>query len=153
LIRNNIFEKFCNKNLTKEYKQQIRNFMSTEKTRYNAEDLKEFEELLNTKLAGAKIEYQGYLDELTGKNTEVGSTTSGSFYSMENGQESEEKESINRLAARQSKYIQNLEYALIRIKNGTYGVCSDTGKLISKERLRAVPHTTQSIEAKLKQNA
>ena len=127
--------------------------MSSEKTRYNAEELKEFEELLSSKLVSAKEEYHSYLDELTGKNTEVGNTTSGSFYSMENGQESEEKESLNRLAARQAKYIKNLEFALIRIKNGTYGICSDTGKLISKERLRAVPHTTQSIEAKLKQNA
>jgi DnaK suppressor protein len=127
--------------------------MSTEKTRYSTEELKEFEELLLNKLESAKVEYQQYLDELTGRKTEVGNTTSGGYYSMENGQESEEKESLNRLAARQSKYIKNLEFALIRIKNGTYGVCSDTGKLISKDRLRAVPHTTQSIEAKLKQNA
>ncbi len=127
--------------------------MSIEKTRYSSEELKEFEELLSGKLSAAKVEYQGYIDELTGKNNEVGNVSSGSYYSMENGQVSEEKESLNRLAARQSKYVQNLEYALIRIKNGTYGVCTDTGKLISKERLRAVPHTTQSIEAKLKQNA
>lgn len=127
--------------------------MSTEKTRYNSEELKEFEELLSGKLSAAKEEYQSYLDEITGKHTEAGSTTSGSYYSMENGQESEEKESLNRLAARQSKYIKNLEFALIRIKNGTYGICSDTGILISKDRLRAVPHTTQSIEAKLKQNS
>ncbi len=127
--------------------------MSIEKTRYSSEELKEFEELLSGKLSIAKVEYQGYIDELTGKNNEMGNVSSGSYYSMENGQVSEEKESLNRLAARQSKYVQNLEYALIRIKNGTYGVCTDTGKLISKERLRAVPHTTQSIEAKLKQNA
>jgi RNA polymerase-binding protein DksA len=127
--------------------------MSTEKTRYNSEELKEFEQLLLQKLESAKLEYQQCLDELTGRKTEVGSTTSGAYYSMENGQESEEKENLNRLAARHAKYIQNLEFALVRIKNGTYGVCADTGKLISKERLKAVPHTTQSIEAKLKQNA
>jgi DnaK suppressor protein len=127
--------------------------MSTDKTRYTSEELKEFEQLLLSKLESAKQEYQLSVDELTGRKTEVGNTTSGSYYSMENGQESEEKENLNRLAARQAKYIQNLEFALIRIKNGTYGICSDTGTLISKERLRAVPHTTQSIEAKLKQNA
>ena len=60
-----------------------------------------------------------------------------------------ERESLNQLAARQQKFVINLENALIRIKNGTYGVCVDTGKLISKERLKAVPHTMHSIEAKL----
>ena len=61
------------------------------------------------------------------------------------------KENLSQLAARQQKYITNLENALVRIKNGTYGICSVTGKLISKERLIAVPHTTQSIEAKMMQ--
>ena len=72
---------------------------------------------------------------------------------MEDGADTMEKESMNQLAARQQKFIINLENALVRIKNGTYGVCSVTGKLISKERLRAVPHTTQSIEAKLAQDS
>jgi len=121
--------------------------MSETKTRYNTEELKEFEELLNEKLVAAKVEYQSYLDQLS-----IGSLNS-SLTSMEHGAESEEKESLNRMAARQAKYMKNLEYALIRIKNGTYGICADTGKLIAKDRLRAVPHTTQSIEAKKKQNA
>lgn len=121
--------------------------MADTKTKYNAQELQEFEELLVNKLKAAKVEYQSYLDQLS-----IGSLTS-SLTSMEHGAESEEKENLNRMAARQAKYIKNLEFALIRIKNGTYGICSDTGKLISKDRLKAVPHTTQSMEAKTKQNA
>ena len=68
---------------------------------------------------------------------------------LEDGADTAEKESMSQLAARQQKFINNLENALIRIKNGTYGICVDTGKLIPKERLRAVPHTMQCIEAKL----
>jgi len=70
---------------------------------------------------------------------------------MEDGADTQEKESMNQLAVRQQKFAKNLENALMRIKNGTYGVCIDSGKLISKERLRLVPHTQHSIEAKLKQ--
>ena len=70
---------------------------------------------------------------------------------MEDGAETAEKENLNQLAVRQMKFAKNLENALMRIKNGTYGVCIDSGKLISKERLRLVPHTQHSIEAKLKQ--
>lgn len=120
--------------------------MSDVKTRYNTDELKEFEELLLEKQDAAKIEYQSYIDQLSF------SGVSSSLTSMEHGAESEEKENLNRMAARQAKYIKNLDHALIRIKNGTYGICSDTGKLIAKDRLRAVPHTTQSIDAKLKQN-
>ena len=126
--------------------------MSETKTRYNADELKEFKLLLNGKLEAAKVEYNSYVNQLSGKNTE-GGTLNGSLTSMEHGAESEEKETMNRMAARQAKYIKNLEYALIRIENGSYGICSDSGKLISKERLRAVPHTTQSIDSKMKQNA
>lgn len=127
--------------------------MSEEKTSYSKEELREFEVLLNEKLELARKEYRTYVDELSGKNDQGTTSTTGSYQSLENGSETLEKESINGLAARQSKYIKNLEYALIRIKNGTYGICSDTGKLISIGRLRAVPHTTQSIDAKLKQNS
>jgi DnaK suppressor protein len=76
-------------------------------------------------------------------------TTQGALKTLEDGADTMEKESLSQLAARQQKFSNNLENALIRIKNGTYGICVDTGKLISKERLRAVPHTTQSIEAKM----
>ena len=75
----------------------------------------------------------------------------GSYQTLEGGSSSLQKESISQLAARQQKFIQNLDAALIRIENKSYGVCSVTGKLIAKERLQAVPHTTKSIEAKKKQ--
>lgn len=127
--------------------------MTELKTRYTSEELEEFRVLLNQKLEAAKKEYKTYSDELSGKNSEGTTSTTGSYQSLENGSETLEKESINRLAARQNKYIKNLENALIRIKNGTYGICKDTGKLIRKERLRAVPHTTQSIDAKKAQNS
>jgi RNA polymerase-binding transcription factor DksA len=119
-----------------------------EKVRYSSEDLAEFEELLNNKLAAAKRELETYKNSLSRKNDEGTSNTTGGNYSLESGAETAEKEALNQLAARQSKYVKNLENALIRIKNSTYGVCQVTGKLISKERLRAVPHTTESIEAK-----
>lgn len=124
----------------------------TEKTRYSSEELKEFEELINTKLAAAKSELNYIKETLTKNNSSDTDSTYGNVKTLEDGADTAEKESLNQLAARQRKFIQNLENALIRIKNGTYGVCVDTGKLISKERLRAVPHTMHSIEAKLKQN-
>ena len=77
--------------------------------------------------------------------------TVGNNKLLEDGADTLEKESLNQLAARQQKFIIQLENAKARIKNRTYGICIDTGKLISKERLRAVPHTRHSIEAKLKQ--
>ena len=77
--------------------------------------------------------------------------TSSTAKVLEDGAETMEKESLNQLAVRQQKFLTNLENALVRIKNGTYGICKESGKLISKERLRAVPHTTLSIEAKLEE--
>jgi RNA polymerase-binding transcription factor DksA len=77
--------------------------------------------------------------------------TASTFKMMEDGSESNAKEEAAQQAARQKKFIEQLDAALVRIENKTYGVCRVTGKLIPKERLRAVPHTTQSMEAKLKQ--
>ena len=95
------------------------------------------------------------LNELKKSITKGGDTgtdiTNNSTKVLEDGADTMEKENMNQLAARQQKFINNLENALIRIKNGTYGICIDTGKLISKERLKAVPHTMHSIEAKLAQ--
>jgi RNA polymerase-binding protein DksA len=122
-----------------------------EKTRYSDEELKEFEELINEKLEKAKAEFKILKGTLNKSNDEGTDSTSGNTKVLEDGADTAEKENLSQLAARQQKFINNLENALIRIKNGTYGVCSVTGKLISKERLRAVPHTTQSIEAKLSQ--
>ena len=123
------------------------------RSRYSDEELKEFEKLIQEKLEKAREEYK-ILKETLNRNNDEGTdaTSGGNTKVLEDGAETAEKENLSQLAARQQKYITNLENALIRIKNGTYGVCSVTGKLISKERLIAVPHTTQSIEAKLMQS-
>jgi DnaK suppressor protein len=121
------------------------------KTRYSENELKEFEAIIQDKLDKARNE----LNELKKSITKGGDTgtdiTNNSTKVLEDGADTMEKENMNQLAARQQKFINNLENALIRIKNGTYGICIDTGKLISKERLKAVPHTMHSIEAKLAQ--
>jgi RNA polymerase-binding transcription factor DksA len=125
---------------------------SDERTRYSEEELKEFEGLINRKLDKAKEEYKILKDTLNRNNDEgTDATSGGNTKVLEDGAETAEKENLSQLAARQQKYITNLENALVRIKNGTYGICSVTGKLIPKERLIAVPHTTQSIEAKMMQ--
>jgi RNA polymerase-binding transcription factor DksA len=125
---------------------------SDEKSRYSDEELKEFEVLINRKLEKAREEYKILKDTLNRNNDEgTDATSGGNTKVLEDGAETAEKENLSQLAARQQKYITNLENALVRIKNSTYGICSVTGKLISKERLIAVPHTTQSIEAKLMQ--
>jgi len=125
---------------------------SQDKTRYTDEELQEFQVLINRKLEKAREEYK-ILKETLNRNNDEGTdaTSGGNTKVLEDGAETAEKENLSQLAARQQKYITNLENALVRIKNGTYGICSVTGKLISKERLIAVPHTTQSIEAKLMQ--
>lgn len=121
-----------------------------DKTRYSDEELKEFETLILEKLEKARSEYK-ILKETLNRNNDEGTdaTSGGNTKVLEDGAETAEKENLSQLAARQQKYITNLENALVRIKNGTYGICSVTGKLIPKERLIAVPHTTQSIEAKM----
>ncbi len=120
------------------------------RTRYSEEELREFEKLILEKLEKAREEYKILKDTLNRTNDEgTDATSGGNTKVLEDGAETAEKENLSQLAARQQKYITNLENALIRIKNGTYGICSVTGKLISKERLIAVPHTTQSIEAKM----
>lgn len=121
-----------------------------DRTRYSDAELKEFEVLINEKLEKAKGEYKILKDTLSRDNDSgTDSTSGGNTKVLEDGAETAEKENLSQLAARQQKFIANLENALVRIKNGTYGICTVTGKLISKERLIAVPHTTQSIEAKM----
>ncbi|HAR19228.1 MAG TPA: molecular chaperone DnaK [Cytophagales bacterium] len=120
----------------------------SEKHRYTEEELHEFELLLKEKIEKARKELDYIKESLTRKNSQGTDGTSGSVKVLEDGADTAEKESLNQLAVRQQKFISNMEAALIRIKNGTYGVCTDTGKLIPKERLRAVPHTTQTVEAK-----
>ncbi len=126
--------------------------MADDKTRYSDEELKEFETLIKGKLETSREEFR-ILKETLNRNNDAGtdSTSGGNTKVLEDGAETAEKENLSQLAARQLKYITNLENALVRIKNRTYGICTVTGKLIPKERLIAVPHTTQSIEAKMMQ--
>lgn len=99
----------------------------------------------------AREELLSLASSLSSGNTNGTDDTASSGKTLEDGSASLEKESINQLAARQKKFIEQLEAALVRIENKTYGICRETGRLIAKERLRAVPHTTLSMEAKLKQ--
>ncbi|MFC5410885.1 TraR/DksA family transcriptional regulator [Larkinella bovis] len=121
-----------------------------EKKRYSEEELKEFEELISQKLETSRSELNYIKETLSKRNDSGTDNTSGTSKLLEDGADTSERENLSQLAARQQKFIQQLESALVRIKNGTYGICIDTGRLIPKERLRAVPHTQQTIEAKLK---
>ncbi|MFN0293736.1 TraR/DksA family transcriptional regulator [Pedobacter helvus] len=123
----------------------------TEKTRYSDSELQEFKELIQEKLRSSREELQALTASLSNPNSNGTEDTSGAYKTLEDGSATLEKEQTNQLAARQKKFIDNLEAALVRIENKTYGICRETGKLIQKERLRAVPHATLSMEAKLKQ--
>ena len=122
----------------------------SKKTRYSAEELEEFRSIINEKLDIARQEYENYRAAVTNADGNDTIDTSPTYKVLEEGASTLSKEEAGRLAQRQMKFIQNLQAALIRIENGTYGVCRETGKLIPKERLRAVPHATLSIEAKSK---
>ena len=120
----------------------------SEKTRYTDEELLEFKELILQKLEKAQKEYdslRGLINNTDGNDT---ADTSPTFNILEEGASTLSKEEAGQLAQRQRKFIQHLQNALIRIENKTYGVCCETGELIPKERLRAVPHATRSVEAK-----
>ncbi|MGB3619059.1 MAG: TraR/DksA C4-type zinc finger protein [Catalinimonas sp.] len=119
-----------------------------ERVRYSDAELSEFEACIDEKLQKARMQLTFYKDVLTRRYDSGTDNTAGSRNVLEDS-DALEKESFNQMAARQQKFINQLEMALIRIKNGTYGVCIDTGKLIPRERLLAVPHTQHSIEAKL----
>ena len=121
------------------------------KTRYSDEELTEFKELILEKLEKARKDYALLRNAITHKESNDTEDTSPTFKVLEEGATTLSKEEAGRLAQRQYKFIQHLEAALIRIENKTYGICRETGKLISKERLRAVPHATLSYEAKRKQ--
>ena len=119
--------------------------------RYNDADLQEFKGLIVKKLVDAREELINLQAQILNTNENGTDDTGASFKMLEDGSETLAKEESANLAARQKKFIEQLEMALIRVENKTYGICRITGKLIAKERLRAVPHTTQSMEAKLKQ--
>jgi len=117
--------------------------------RYSDEELQEFRQIIETKLGEAKNDLKLLVEAYTNTNENGTNDTSPSFKVLEEGNMVNSKEENAQMAARQQKFIRNLENALIRIQNKTYGVCRETGKLISKERLRAVPHATLSIGAKM----
>ncbi|BDS13343.1 TraR/DksA family transcriptional regulator [Aureispira anguillae] len=115
------------------------------KTRYSDEDLAEFEVMINEKLHDAKLQLEDLKDQLRELNNSGDENRAGTF---DDGASNWQREHLSKLAARQQKFIRNLEYALIRIKNKTYGICSATGVLISKERLTLVPHATKTVAGK-----
>lgn len=121
---------------------------SDSKVRYSDEELQEFKAIILEMLEKAKKEYKILRDVVTHGSSNDIEDTSPTFKVMEEGASTLSKEEAGQLAQRQYKFIQNLEAALVRIENKTYGVCRVTGKLIPKERLRLVPHATLTVEAK-----
>ncbi len=119
-----------------------------EKNRYSDEELMEFKAIITKKLESAREDYEMYKNSITQSDGNDISDTSPTFKVLEEGAATLSKEEAGKLAQRQLKFIQHLQAALVRIENKTYGICRDTGKLIAKERLRAVPHATLSIDAK-----
>ena len=119
--------------------------------RYSDSDLKEFEALIHEKIASAQEDLDQLQRSLSHSDDNSTEDTAPTFKMMEDGSETMSREETAQLAARQQKFIQSLQNALLRIKNKTYGVCRVTGKLIPKERLLLVPHATLSIEAKQRQ--
>ena len=122
----------------------------SERPRYSDEDLQELKELILAKLEKAQKEYNMLKAYVTNSDGNDIADTSPQFKVLEKGASTLSKEASGRLAERQMKFIQNLQAALVRIENKTYGICRETGKLIPKERLRAVPHDTLCIEVKQK---
>lgn len=119
-----------------------------EKTRYTAEELQEFKVMILAKLEKAQREYEELRANVIGADGNDTSDTSPTFKVLEEGANTLGKEEACRLCERQRKFIGHLQAALVRIENGTYGICRQTGRLIPRERLMAVPHATLCIEAK-----
>ena len=134
---------------TKSVLDQPKNDPGAPIVRYNDGDLTEFRDLIQRKLESAKKELS-YLQGLITRKDEMGGDNDDARYmTMEDGSMSMEREQLSQMASRQITFIDHLEKALMRIENKTYGICRVTGKLIDKARLRAVPHATLSIEAKM----
>ena len=122
--------------------------MAEERVRYGDADLAEFKQLILKKLEQAKADYELLRSNITHSEDNDTQDTSPTFKVLEEGAATLSKEETGRLATHQMKFIRNLEMALVRIENKTYGICKTTGKLIPKERLMRVPHATECIEAK-----
>ena len=120
-----------------------------EKTRYSDEELAEFRQLILKKLENARADYELLRETITHSSNNDTEDTSPTYKVLEEGATTLSKEENGRLAQHQMKFIRNLEMALVRIENKTYGICKTTGKLIPKERLMKVPHATECIEAKV----
>jgi len=120
----------------------------SEKTRYSDAELQEFREIINAKLVEAREDLDLLNSTMSLRDNNGTDDTSPTFKLIEDGSDVLSREETSQLAARQEKFIKHLNDALVRIENKTYGICRQTGKLISKERLRIVPHATLSIEAK-----
>lgn len=120
----------------------------TEKTHYNDEELEEFRTIIDEKLVLARRDYEQMMRVLMNQDGNDVDDTSPTYKILEEGSATQSKEELIQLASRQQKFINGLEAALVRIKNKTYGIDRITGKLIPKERLRAVPHATLSVESK-----
>ena len=126
--------------------------MIMEKSRYSDEELQEFKAIILDKLEKANRDYELLKSNIMNTDGNDVTDTSPTFKVLEEGANTLSKEEAGRLAQRQMKFIQHLQAALIRIENKTYGICRETGKLIPKERLRAVPHATLSIDVKNNDN-
>lgn len=120
--------------------------------RYSDSELEEFKDIILQKLEKARIDLEILREAYVNNGENDINDTSPTFKVLEEGYQVLSKEENARLAIRQQKFIASLEAALVRIENKSYGICRATGKLISKERLRIVPHATLSIDAKLQQN-
>ena len=119
--------------------------------RYSDEELEEFRAIINEKLKLARRDYETMMETITNEDSNDVDDTSPTYKALEEGSTSQTKEELMRSAARQQKFIQGLEAALMRIENKTYGIDRITGELIPKERLRVVPHATLSVESKMQQ--
>ncbi|OKY90108.1 MAG: molecular chaperone DnaK [Bacteroidales bacterium 55_9] len=124
--------------------------MAEERVRYGDADLAEFKQIILKKLEQARADYELLRSTITHSGDNDTEDTSPTFKVLEEGATTLSKEESGRLAAHQLKFIRNLEMALVRVENKTYGICKTTGKLIPKERLLRVPHATECIEAKEK---
>lgn len=122
--------------------------MSTSNVRYGDADLQEFKEIILEKLEKAQRDYEIFKNSITHGDDNDTEDTSPTFKILEEGAATLSKEEAGKLAQRQLKFIQHLQAALVRVENKTYGVCRECGQLISKDRLKAVPHATLCINEK-----
>ena len=135
-------------NIKINHSQEVNLEIVAEKRRYSDNELEEFKEIIQKKLIEGYSEFQNLISLLKCTNDHGTDDTANSFKLFEDTSDLLAKEEAGHLANRQKKFNELLENALIRIETKTYGICNVTGKLIPKERLRAVPHTTHCIEAK-----